>query len=84
LLKKYDLCKVHILKGEQIMEELIKRINELSRKSKTIGLTDEEKEEQQRLRQEYLKIFRNNFKATLDSVVIVDKDGNRRALRKDN
>ncbi len=66
------------------MEELIKRINELSRKSKTIGLTDEEKEEQQRLRQEYLKIFRNNFKATLDSVVIVDKDGNRRALRKDN
>jgi len=75
---------VHILKGEQIMEELIKRINELSRKSKTIGLTDEEKEEQQRLRQEYLKIFRNNFKATLDSVVIVDKDGNRRALRKDN
>ncbi|HOM02174.1 MAG TPA: DUF896 domain-containing protein [Acetivibrio sp.] len=67
-----------------MMEELIKRINELSRKSKTIGLTDEEKEEQQRLRQEYLKIFRNNFKATLDSVVIVDKDGNRRALRKDN
>ncbi|GAE88431.1 DUF896 domain-containing protein [Acetivibrio straminisolvens] len=65
-------------------QELINRINELSRKSKTVGLTDEEKEEQQRLRQEYLKIFRNNFKATLDSVVIVDKDGNRRALRKDN
>ncbi|HHV30118.1 DUF896 domain-containing protein [Acetivibrio mesophilus] len=65
-------------------QELINRINELSRKSKSVGLTDEEKEEQQTLRQEYLKIFRSNFKATLDSVVIVDKDGNRRALRKDN
>ncbi len=73
-------------RGDGIMnhQELINRINELSRKSKSVGLTDEEKEEQQTLRQEYLKIFRSNFKATLDSVVIVDKDGNRRALRKDN
>lgn len=65
-------------------QELINRINELSRKSKNVGLTDEEKEEQKALRQEYIKVFRSNFKSTLDSVVIVDKDGNRRPLKKDD
>jgi uncharacterized protein YnzC (UPF0291/DUF896 family) len=58
------------------MEELIKRINELAHKSKTIGLTQEEKEEQQRLRQEYLKIFRGNMKNTLMEVKVVDEEGN--------
>ncbi|MFZ5987589.1 MAG: DUF896 domain-containing protein [Bacillota bacterium] len=62
----------------------IDRINELARKSKTVGLTDEEKEEQKILRQEYIKAFRNNLKSTLDSIVVVDKEGNRKALRKDN
>lgn len=67
------------------MDELmIKRINELSRKSKTIGLTEEEKNEQQELRKKYIEAFRSNLKSTLDSIVIVDADGNRRALRKDN
>lgn len=67
------------------MDELmIKRINELSRKSKTIGLTEEEKSEQQELRKKYIEAFRSNLKSTLDSIVIVDADGNRRALRKDN
>jgi uncharacterized protein YnzC (UPF0291/DUF896 family) len=61
----------------------IERINELARKSKTVGLTAEEKEEQFTLRQEYIKSFRNNLKTTLDSVVIVDRYGNRKALRKD-
>jgi uncharacterized protein YnzC (UPF0291/DUF896 family) len=61
----------------------IERINELARKSKTVGLTAEEKEEQITLRQEYIKSFRNNLKTTLDSVVIVDRYGNRKALRKD-
>ncbi|WMM24920.1 DUF896 domain-containing protein [Tissierella sp. MB52-C2] len=58
------------------MEELIKRINELAHKSKTIGLTQEEKEEQQKLRQEYLKIFRGNMKNTLMEVKVVDEEGN--------
>jgi len=58
------------------MRELIKRINELANKSKTIGLTAEEKEEQHRLRQEYLNNFRSNFKETLMNVKVVDKMGN--------
>lgn len=63
-------------------EKFIARINELSKKSKTQGLTEEEKKEQQLLRQEYIKAFRGNLQSTLDSIVVVDKDGNRRVLRK--
>lgn len=62
----------------------IKRINELARKSKTEGLTNEEKQEQQNLRQEYIKEFKSGLKSTLDSIVIVDKDGNRKILKRDN
>ncbi len=59
----------------------IARINELSKKSKTMGLTPEEKAEQQALRTEYIKAFRNNLKTTLDSIVVVDKNGNRNELK---
>lgn len=58
------------------MKELIKKINELAHKAKTIGLNDEEKEEQKRLRQEYIKMFRGNFKDTLMNVRVVDSLGN--------
>ena len=58
------------------MKDLIKRINELANKSKTVGLTELEKEEQQKLRQEYLKVFRGNMKETLMTVKIVDEEGN--------
>ncbi|HHX18508.1 MAG TPA: DUF896 domain-containing protein [Clostridium sp.] len=62
-------------------KKLIDRINQLARKSKTAeGLTDKEKEEQKVLREKYLQNFRSNFKNTLNSVVIVDKDGNRKPL----
>lgn len=66
------------------MDELmVKRINELAKKSKTTGLTAEEKQEQQVLRQRYIQAFRGNLKSTLNSIVIVDADGNKRAITKD-
>lgn len=58
------------------MKELIKRINELANKSKSTGLSEEEKEEQNRLRQEYIRTFRGNFKETLMNVKVVDEMGN--------
>lgn len=58
------------------MEELIKRINELANKSKNMSLTEIEKEEQQKLRQEYLTIFRGNMKKTLMNVRVIDEAGN--------
>ena len=56
-------------------EEKIARINELSRKSKAEGLTEEEKAEQAVLRQEFIASFRNNLKAQLDCIDVVNPDG---------
>lgn len=55
-----------------ITKELIDRINELARKSKSVGLSSAEKAEQDRLRQQYLKAFRANLKDQLDRIEIVD------------
>ena len=56
-------------------EHKIARINELYHKSKAEGLTQEEQQEQQVLRQEYLDAIRNNMRATLDNVSIKNPDG---------
>jgi len=61
---------------------LIKRINELSRKSKTNGLTEDEKAEQQKLRRAYIDAFKGNLRTTLESIVLVDENGNRKPVRK--
>ncbi|MBE6778252.1 MAG: DUF896 domain-containing protein [Ruminococcaceae bacterium] len=55
----------------------IDRINELARKSRAEGLTPEEAEEQKTLRAEYIAAFRQSLTGQLESIVIVDKDGNR-------
>ena len=63
----------------------IDRINELARKKKAGGLTEEETAEQAELRREYLAEYRENMKAMLDSLVIQEQDGTRHALKqKDN
>ena len=62
--------------------ERLKRINELAHKQKAEGLTQAEKEEQAKLRQEYLKAFKKNLTAQLDNTYIVDEKGNKRKLEK--
>ena len=57
------------------MEERIKRINELYHKSKAEGLTPEEKEENERLRAEYIQNIRSNLRAQLNSIDVVNEDG---------
>lgn len=59
-----------------ISSEKINRINELSRKAKTTGLTDIEKQERHILRQEYIKSFRVQVLERLKSIKIVDESGN--------
>lgn len=56
-------------------EEKIARINALYHKSKTEGLSEEEKAEQKALREEYIASVRNNMKQTLESVKIQRPDG---------
>jgi len=56
-------------------EHTIDRINELYHKTKKEGLTEEEKEEQKVLRQEYVDSFRSNLKDQLDRIDIREEDG---------
>ena len=56
----------------KMTEEKMARISELSRKQRTIGLSDEEKAEQKQLRDEYIADIRRNFRATLESVEFED------------
>lgn len=57
-------------------EEGIKRINELYKKSKSAeGLTASEKEEQARLRRQYIDDFKRSLRGALNNVDIKEKDG---------
>lgn len=62
--------------GENTMDEnKIKRINELYRRSKAEGLTEEEKKEQQLLRREYIESVKANLRGQLNHISIQEKDG---------
>jgi len=52
----------------------MQRINELARKGRNEGLTEAEREEQKRLREEYLRAFRTSFRSLLDSIEFVDPE----------
>ena len=56
-------------------QKKIDRIITLYHKSQAVGLTEEEKEEQARLRREYLDAIRANMRSTLNSISIQEKDG---------
>lgn len=51
---------------------IIERINELSKKKKTIGLEEWERAEQEAMRQEYLSFIRGQVKDTLNKVQLTD------------
>ncbi|MGN1334065.1 MAG: DUF896 domain-containing protein [Anaerovoracaceae bacterium] len=57
-----------------ITQEMIERINELAKKKKSEGLTDEEAAEQKELYKEYIDAFKANLKAQLELIEIVDDD----------
>lgn len=63
-------------------EEKIKRINELSHKSKTVGLTDDEKDEQAVLRREYIDSFKASLVGQLENTYIVDEKGNKKKVKR--
>ncbi|MBH5317773.1 DUF896 domain-containing protein [Paenibacillus sp. GSMTC-2017] len=56
------------------MDKIIARINELSRKNKSEGLTEEETTERDHLRKLYLINFKGNLKQQLDSIKYVEDE----------
>ena len=62
--------------------EKIARINALAKKSKTTGLTETEKAEQQALRQEYIADIKSSLRAQLNNTSIREPDGTIHKLAK--
>lgn len=63
-------------------QKKIDRINELARKQKAEGLTEEETNEQAKLRREYIEAYKQSLMSQLDSMYIVEKDGTKHKLTK--
>ncbi|MGE8203970.1 DUF896 domain-containing protein [Heyndrickxia sp. NPDC080065] len=59
-----------------LSKDKIARINALSKKAKNQGLTEAEAKEQSRLRREYLESFRSSMKNTIETVRVIDPNGN--------
>ena len=57
------------------MNPNLDRINELARKQRAEGLTEEEIREQVQLRAEYVAAVRRNLKAQLDNIDVLEPDG---------
>lgn len=51
-----------------ITSEMINRINELARKQRSVGLSPEEKDEQAKLRQQYVEYIKNQVRTSLEQV----------------
>lgn len=65
-------------------QEKINRINELARKQKAEGLTEEEKAEQYKLRREYIDAYKQSLIAQLENTYILEPDGTKRKVRRKN
>ena len=57
-----------------LSKEKLDRINVLANKKKSESLTEAETTEQQVLRAEYLKNFKDSFRRQLDNIEIVDPE----------
>ena len=64
------------------MTDRLKRLNELAELAKQRELTEEERVERARLRQEYLAAFRANLELQLENTSVQDPDGTKHKLKK--
>ena len=62
------------------LNEVIARINELAKKAKTEGLTEEEIAERDKLRRIYIDNVKASLVGQLDNTYIVEPDGTKRKL----
>ena len=64
------------------MDEVIARINELAKKAKAEGLTDEELVERDKLRRTYIDSVVGNLRGELENTTIVYPDGSKKKVTK--
>ena len=62
------------------MDEVIARINELAKKAKTVGLTEEELTERDKLRRIYIDSVKASLTGQLDNTYIVYPDGTKKKV----
>lgn len=62
----------------------MERISFLSRKQRSEGLSEAEKQEQALLRKEYIDEIKGNLRSSLDNVYTLDEKGNETKLKKKN
>ena len=65
-----------------MIDDVIKRINELANKAKAEGLTEEEIVERDKLRRIYINSVVGNLEAELKNTYLMDEKGNKRKLNK--
>lgn len=56
-------------------QKKIDRINELAKKQKTAGLSEEEKTEQAILRKEYIEAYKRSLVSQLENLYFIEPDG---------
>ena len=61
-------------------QKKIDRINELARKQKSVGLTEDEKAEQAALRREYIEAYKASLISQLESIRLVEPDGTKHKI----
>lgn len=63
------------------MKEVIARINELAAKNKTVGLTEEELVERDKLRRIYIDSYKASLVGHLENTYIVRPDGTKEKVK---
>ena len=72
------MCEVNAMN----INEVIARINELAAKNKTVGLTEEELVERDKLRRMYIDNVKGNLMGQLDNTYILRPDGTKEKVIK--
>ena len=67
-----------------VTQKMIDRINELAKKAKTVGLTEEETAERDKLRRAYIDGYKASLIGQLNNTYIVQPDGTKKKIQKKN
>lgn len=71
------LARIDVRKKKEVQslipQEIIDRVNYYARKDRAVGLTEDEKIEQKKAREEYLALIRAQVRSTLENMKLPEK-----------